>query len=419
MKEPSIADILSRFRKVELEDLGSILGQDFPSSLRKPELVRNLAGYLTDHPKKWLSHLLERDIRLLRELVRSGPERIRYMDDSEYPSILELSGLLDHDESDGRRRKVWVRREVYEIVAPHIDQVIRSGERSGRFEIERMGLGFLNLYGILTTGQFLDLMMDYHDIAFGTGYDSLVRVLKKSTLVKVCRYSDAGEDYICSPCLPDTGEILRLRKEAGLDTEDLQLFPLEDVLEAGSGAPCFMTGFKTPQGVALTKILRRIGYAGFDLVKVQHDIWLEAQLPFRSDTLFDALTAHEDSISSDSLYRACLNAIVDYANVVPKWALNGYSAKEKDFLFLEYPEWKESVAEEPAGEGVPQWTMPRPTISEGYTDLIEKDDALDRLSSLMPEGLPFGLAIPHVAPGDPCPCGSGLRYAHCHGKNPN
>ena len=79
-------------------------------------------------------------------------------------------------------------------------------------------------------------------------------------------------------------------------------------------------------------------------------------------------------------------------------------------------EWNE--APEDDGEA-PRWTLPRPTISEGYTDEIETDEALDRLKPLMPQGFPFGLAIPHVAPTDPCPCGSGLRYGLCHGKHLN
>ena len=28
----------------------------------------------------------------------------------------------------------------------------------------------------------------------------------------------------------------------------------------------------------------------------------------------------------------------------------------------------------------------------------------------------FGMAVPHVAPFEPCPCGSGLSYRNCHGK---
>ena len=55
-------------------------------------------------------------------------------------------------------------------------------------------------------------------------------------------------------------------------------------------------------------------------------------------------------------------------------------------------------------EEYPHWTMPEPTISDGYAGELNSDF------------LPLGFAIPHVAPDDPCPCGSGLRYCRCHGK---
>ena len=237
--------------------------------------------------------------------------------------------------------------------------------------------------------------------------------------MKVSRYTDQHGDYLQSPCVADVDGLFDLREEIGLEGDPYRVFTPEEALEAGSGAPYFAVGLKTPEGQALTDALQRIGYDGFDLVKVQHDIWAEAQFPYDNSALFDPLTSREDRIHDDGLYLSCMKAIVDYANIVPKWALNGFNALEKDMMILEQPD--SGVSEEPESEdaGYPRWTMPRPTISEGYTDLIEKDEALERLSPLMPEGFPFGMAIPHVAPMDPCPCGSGLRYCHCHGKKLN
>ena len=177
MKERSIADILKGFRKVDLEDLGNILGSTLSPRLKKSEQVAKLTAYLTGKPRRWLSHLAERDIRLLKSLVHAGPGKVQYLDTADYPSMLEVSGLVDSDDSDSRFRKVWVRREVYDIVAPHIDRVIKRGERTGQFEVERVGLGFLNLYGILPVERFVDLITDYYEDAFQADYDSLVKIL--------------------------------------------------------------------------------------------------------------------------------------------------------------------------------------------------------------------------------------------------
>ena len=101
----------------------------------------------------------------------------------------------------------------------------------------------------------------------------------------------------------------------------------------------------------------------------------------------------------------------DYADAVPKWCLNGFSAYEKGECMCDREAWKEleeqpeGTPQHPEGEDeYPQWTMPEPTVTEGF--------GLQMLSGQLPPGF----AIPHVAPDDPCPCGSGLRYRLCHGK---
>ena len=419
MKERSIEDILKGFQKVELEDLGNILGSVLPHRMKKSEQVAKLTAYLTGKPRRWLAHLSERDIRLLKSLVHAGPGKVKYLDTAGYPSMLEVSGLVDSDDSDSRFRKVWVRREVYDIVAPHIDRVIKRGERTGQFEVERVGMGYLNLYGILPLERFIDLIAEYYEQAFMGDFDSLLKILNQSPLVKVYRYVDIHGDYLLSPCVSSADDLFQFREEIGFENEPYKTFTVEEAMEAGGGAPYFTVGLKTPEGKALTEALQRIGYEGFDLVKAQHEIWAEAQVPLGNDALFGPLTDRDESIGSDILYDTCVHAVIDYANSVPKWALNGFSALEKDMMVLEYPSEEVPEGTEAEDETYPHWTMPRPTISDGYTDLIEKDEALERLSPLMPEGFPFGLAIPHVAPTDPCPCGSGLKYGHCHGKNLN
>ena len=420
MKGNTLISILNGFQKLELEDLGNILGSDVSSRMKKSEMVARLAGYLEDKPRRWLSHLMERDIRLLKRLVHAGPEKVQYLDFPDYPSILEMGRLVEWDDSDQNYHKVWIRREVYDIVAPHVDQALHTGEKSGRFEIERVGLGYLNLYGVLPTDHFLDLMADYFDTGSRLGFDELVKVLRSSPLIKLCRYTDAHGDYLCSPCVADPEGVFQMREEAGLG-DRFHRFTREEVYEAGSGAPYFNVSMKTPEGKALEAMLRQLDYEGFDLVKTLHDIWMEAQDPVENEALYDVLFDNQDRLNSYRAFHDCFLLIAAYANCVPKWVLNGFSAAETGHYLVEEgdcPDWQ-SEELEPLEDGPEPWTMPRPTISEGYTDEIEADAALKALSGMLPEGFPFGLAIPHVAQDDPCPCGSGLRYGHCHGKNLN
>jgi hypothetical protein len=114
----------------------------------------------------------------------------------------------------------------------------------------------------------------------------------------------------------------------------------------------------------------------------------------------------------------CLQVIADYANSIPLWRLCGYNAREENLELFYLPDEflnPSAEADEPAA---PSWNMPKPTVSEGYTPAAQEQVPEDLLK-LLPGGFPFGMAVPPAAPDDPCPCGSGLRYKHCHGKIKN
>ncbi|MBR1570527.1 MAG: SEC-C domain-containing protein [Bacteroidales bacterium] len=407
MKENDLHTILNGFQKPELQDLGNLLGRELSPRLRKSQLVEELDLYLRADPGRWMSHLMERDVRLLRDLVHAGPEKVQNLDYAVYPALVEVSGLVEHDDSDEQSHKVWISREMYDIVSPFVEKVLKKGEKSGQYALERIGLGYLNLYGILPTDMFIDLLMTYFEAHGGGDFHELSRMLHQSPLVKLCRYTDKWGDYVCSPCISDVDEIYSLREQVRQTGH--AAFTEDQAREAGAGAPYFTVGMRTPEGMALEQLYRRLGYEGFELVKAEHDTWIEAQYTSEyNEALFHPLMdsplgQHMDEES----WKACCRIVADYADSVPKWALNGVSAKEAGQLALDAASW-DNVPEDPVretvpetGEEYPHWQMPEPTVSDGYEQV---------------SGFPMGFAVPHVAPDDPCPCGSGLRYCRCHGK---
>ena len=83
-------------------------------------------------------------------------------------------------------------------------------------------------------------------------------------------------------------EIFTLRKQ--LKQKKFKPFECKDAFDAGAGAPYFTVGLKTPEGMRLEQMYRRLGYEGFDLVKAEHDTWLEAQYTEQqNDALFSPL----------------------------------------------------------------------------------------------------------------------------------
>lgn len=392
MKQQSLHSILDGFQKMELEDLGHILGTEVSPRMRKSQQVSHLESYLHSSPSRWMSHLMERDVRLLRELVHAGPDKVRYQDFADYPSILEVMGLVQWDDSDEHYHKVWIGRELYEIVAPDIDKVLRSGEKSGQYEVERVGLGYLNLYGVIPTDRFINLMADWFEGAYpGTEYRELSRHLQQSPLVKMYRYTDSWGDYVCSPCVENPDELFSQRMD--LSQKSYKRFSAQEARDAGSGAPYFTIGLRTQEGMRLEQMYRRLGYDGFELVKAHHDTWLESQYTTElNEGLFQPLTDSPlvGEIDRES-WMECCKIVCNYADSVPKWCLCGHSAAEKSLCLTEWEKWAGRLGEEfstaAPGNDFPVW-----------------------------DGLPTGFSVPHVAPEDPCPCGSGLKYRNCHGK---
>lgn len=375
--------LLDGFQKPELQDLGSLLGRELSPRLRKSQLVEQLDVYLRGEPGRWLSHLMERDVRLLRELVNAGPEKVQYQDYAIYPSLVEVSGLVEHDDTDEHFHKVWITREMYDIVAPFVEKAIKRGERSGQFDIERIGLGYLNLYGIMSTPLFLDLITAYYEQHYNNNYGELMHMLQQSPMVKLCRYTDKWGDYLCSPCVSDPEEIHTLRQQLGQKKKGS--FTEDQAREAGAGAPYFTVDMRTREGMALEQLYRRLGYEGFELVKAEHDTWIEAQ--YTSDyneALFHPLMdSPQGQHLDEESWKVCCQIVADYADAVPKWALNGLNAREAGQMQLDMK-----------------------------LNSLRSWDKLPEVADI--PGM--GFAIPHVAPDDPCPCGSGLRYCHCHGK---
>lgn len=403
----ALRTILDRFEKAQLQDIGDILGSELPSRLRKSQMLDKLCGYILEEPGRWMSHLMERDIRLLKDLVHAGPERVRYMDYADYPSIVEVSGIVESDDSDENFHKVWISREIYETVSPEIDSVLGRMERCGQYEFEKISLGYLNLYGIISTESFLDVIFSWYDKHRSVEFRSLEEMLTRSPLIKLCRYENEWGDNLVSPSIDDVPLVFEMRKEHKAK-RGMKHFPLADVIDAGSGAPYFIVGMDTPEGKALDALYRRLGYSGFSLVKAEHDTWIEAQYmdapnPVLFESIFYAPRAGE---VPQSAWEDYCKIVCDYADSIPKWCLRGRSAMETGECLCDRNSWQmpDSGQDEAAisSDEYPSWRMPEPTVTSGFGS-IDSD-------------FPLGFSIPHVAADDPCPCGSGLRYCRCHGK---
>ena len=236
-------------------------------------------------------------------------------------------------------------------------------------------------------------------------------MLYDNPVVSLCREDDenTGQSYLCSPCVTDPFNVIRAR-ERYPQVKGYRHFTVKDALEAGEGYPYNTFGMRGKYGARLIRMLRSLGYSGESLETELHEIWINSQGEGSGDSMEDlyfSVTQKMNEIGSFEEYRECMQVISDYANHTPKWFLKGYSAAQKNLLWIDI-----SSDEEKA-----EW-------DEGF-DPDPEATAYARESFRMPQGsvpqmaLPGKIYIPHIGLDDPCPCGSGLKYRNCHGRHPN
>lgn len=333
-KRSTIFKALESFPRVELEDIRQYFGADVPTKVRKSEFVDRLGAYIIEKPAEWLGRMLERDLRLLKRLVDAGPGVPLYLDYPDFPSVLETIRLLGSDTSDENFREVWISKDFYDVVAPHIDNVLMEGQESGLFETEQAALGYLSLYGIMTTDEFFDCMLDYWEYSGRHSIEYFTNMVYDSPVMKLCRVDHDGGRYLSAPNIFDPDEILTGRKEySGI--ESLRPFTPQDALKAGAGSPYFVYGLDSEEGRRLVEMLGNLGYKGEDLAREEHDIWMNAQMIGKTDTteaIFASVTRKQDGIESFEDYDECMEIVAAYANTLPKWLLKGYSSNEVNSL---------------------------------------------------------------------------------------
>ena len=385
MAKGYIFKTLGTFQKVDLEDIRHFVGADVPSRARKGEFVERLGAFIVERPEKWLGNMLERDLRLLQTLVEAGPEVPVAVEYPDYPTVLETVGLLGTSVSEEDYKEVWIPKELYDIVSPHILEAIARGEEDGSFEMERAAFGYLNLYGVMTVDEFYDKMLEYNLWAGRWSMEEFTGRLAASPSFKLCMIDIDGENCVSAPGIYEPSKIVSGRKEYP-DMGGLRHFTPEEALEAGSGSPEFVFGLRSEEGKRLVEMLVNLGYSGEEMVFEEHDIWMNSQMVWGDDAteeIFGCVTDRQDDIESFEDYNACMEIVAAYANSLPKWLLCGYSSNEANCLKV----------------------------------VLQSEE--DPLMESIRKNPYMSLYVPPVPMDDPCPCGSGLSYRLCHGRNPN
>ena len=392
-----LTSFFGRFTKAELSDILSFFGQTVEKNARKAGLVEQASLFIGGNPRAWMYMLPESDLMLLRDLVSAGPGQWIELLNPDYPSMLEMLGLIYIDDRDKDFVYACLEESLYFPGAAIIDHVIAEKRADGSFEIEHIALGLLNLYGVVTVENFVHQAFDMLD-EDGDGAEEFARIVE-NRLVATQRVDYKGEVYLVSPYTYDYEKIIDGWKEFP-GKRKFANFTKDEALYAGCDAPFCAYGHGTPEYDAAWGVLEDLGYDRQDVLDCLNEVWVNAQYSMDdacAEAMFSCINDKIDEIDTFEEYRRYINIIADYANSVPKWLLKGHTSNETGHLKVSIEVDETSFEEEVSRlEG----TKKGPDFSSGPLNEFYK----------------YNMAVRHVAPDDPCPCGSGLSYRRCHGK---
>lgn len=173
------------------------------------------------------------------------------------------------------------------------------------------------------------------------------------------------------------------RRSRGFDLKPLKDYTLDEIIKVGAVGPYFRYG---ADGSEYKKSIAALKKCGMDEDVADarlSQIWVEVQdidVYNRPTEIFKRAIGGDPVLDSMKDLESVTDAIFSYMNNIPRWCLGGRTPKEV------------------------------PIPKEHREQLASFTAAMDRVTDMMKN-------TPRVGRNGPCPCGSGLKYKNCHGKN--
>ena len=377
-------DILASRTKEELFELRDFFNVQVAKNRRKDIVIEAIMHLLKFEPVSMLARLPEYELRYLRQLASKGKGKRIALPSTDFVFFTELFYMTVveemEDEHHGNLIVLSFVDDIYDLWAPYVDEAYALKEKSGAIDVEDFFWGCLTMYGALTKDEFLDILIrHYKDKVLHYMY-----VLNREAFIDYCAISD----YYVHPALDaELIDLLKERKSRNFFSKPPSELPVEDILEAGKTVPWSVANINHTEAQILQRQLVRAGYSPEQLPGMLYDIWLEKVHPDKDGGGMGEATgqimqeAHFKNLQEANLL---LGAITAYSNSIPTWLFKGRSSDE---MYGKDPKRGEKLATASA------------------------------MVSQMSRGYQQASAFPKVGRNDPCPCGSGLKYKNCHGKN--
>jgi len=408
----TLADLMENQFKGSLTDFSEELGFDIDESISEKEFRKQYAQALKDNVVRVMSMLPISELKLLEHL-KKNPKPGNTLDCYEdYCSkLMVIYGLAGEWWDEDENYYIWVPDDLWQMMKPHVEEVLADPHVQHRATIENTILGLANLYGQVNLGFVEKELIRLGQVQTIEGAKVAVSAcMDDSLLLKFTQHQtgrlidEPSEDTLLflSPYGWDMPSELddEIKKRESL-AKDYHLFTIVEVMYA---AVMPMPLIANPMHNAFFSLLTDdLNYNDWLASEICHGLWyremhkyeedFEEEDPgqyFREEVLYDY-------DSSDSLFRKAMKLLDDYLNNMPHWQLKGHMPMEVHGLLSEEDKATKRKRHE----------------SRSYhdDDYISPKDWMANLGVTMP-------IIAEKKPGrnDPCPCGSGKKYKNCCGR---
>ena len=374
--------IYAAFADLTLKDLNRLRRMsDYPikSNLRKADLVEALEDNFRKNPVQLLFQLPIFDLEMLAELCHG--DRNSVLCAQTFPDQLYIQefNLCEWDYTDdGNVQQMWLTDDMYFLISPFIDQIVDDIRHSERLVIDLIFWGMIWLYGFLPAQDYIKVLkknFGSRDEQWWPMYERLVRYFPF-----IDYYNEDG--FIVHPTIGEYDYMLEERRSRGFDLKPLKEYPLEEIIQTGAGGPYFRFGTKAKEYKDAEKALMKCGFDESESAARLSRLWIAVQEldgHMRPSELFHKIVGDPD-LKSAQEFEDVATAIFTYMNNIPRWCLGG--------------RFPTDIKRTPAEEN----------------QLRSALAAMDKVADTFAK-------TPRVGRNDPCPCGSGLKYKNCHGKN--
>ena len=437
-KSNTLIDTVSKLQRNEIIRYASNLGFEIGESLDDSQLQQAYTDWVLANPKELMTRLPISDLKTLKEIRdHKAPEPSNYFNNYLTPMMVKY-GLVGMEEISDVHVRYHVPADLMKAVAPILDKWLEDNNNIIRMEVEVLVEGLANIFGYVDQTTIKKYMREFHcvddeDIL----QKGLTYIRQFSLLLDSMEWAENLEET------PDE-EVLFFSRYA-----IAKAATFKEIIDRGAqgiSAPTFdQKSIALASAVTIPEIPNEYGkefsqYLNktfkldpLDIRKICFRLWLH-RLPIPDGPSKKQMEVHflssvigmsEHDLSSEEINEA-LKRMGNYLNAIPLWQLRGHAAWEyPKHIYMRELDITPAMAKDLNrarkesrllanflnGESKPS-KEDLECLIEMFPQLVPKKQETKKEEKKDP-----GHSVARVGRNDPCPCGSGLKYKKCHGKN--